>query len=103
MIAVVEIGGKQYTVEAGASLVVDRQHADIGATLTVPAMLLASADGKTVTVGTPTVAGSAVTLKVEEHFKADKIRVFKIKSKKRYMRTQGFRAYQTRLTVTAIA
>ena len=103
MIAVVEIGGKQYIVEKDASIVVDRQHADLGSTITLPALLLADAEGKSVKVGTPTIEGSAVSFQVEEHFKADKIRVFKIKSKKRYMRTQGFRAYQTRLTVTAIA
>lgn len=103
MIAVVEIGGKQYTVEQDMTIVVDRQGADVGSTITLPALLLASVDGKTVKVGTPTVEGSSVSFKVDEHLKAEKIRVFKIKSKKRYMRTQGFRAYQTRLTVTAIA
>ena len=103
MIAVVEIGGKQYTVEQDMSIVVDRQQADVGTTITLPALLIASADAKTVRVGTPTVEGSQISFQVVEHLKADKIRVFKIKSKKRYMRTQGFRAYQTRLTVTAIA
>lgn len=101
MIAVVEIGGKQYTVENNTSFVVDRQHVEVGKTIEVPAMLIA--DDKSTKIGTPTIDGSKVTLKVEEHFKGDKIRVFKIKSKKRYMRTQGFRPYQTRLTVTAIA
>jgi large subunit ribosomal protein L21 len=103
MIAVVEIGGKQYTVEPGMTFVVDRQSAEVGSTITLPALLVASADAKTVKVGTPTVEGSAISFEVVEHLKADKIRVFKIKSKKRYMRTQGFRAYQTRLTVTSIA
>ena len=103
MIAVVEIGGKQYTVEKDMSLVVDRQHSDVGNTITIPALLVASVDGKTVKVGTPTVEGSQVSFQVEEHLKAEKVHVFKIKSKKRYMRTQGFRAYLTRLTVTAIA
>ena len=103
MIAVVEIGGKQYTVEQGTTFVVDRQAADVGTTMTLPALLIASADGNSVKVGTPTVEGSQISFEVVEHLKADKIRVFKIKSKKRYMRTQGFRAYQTRLTVTAIA
>ncbi len=103
MIAVVEIGGKQYTVEQDMTIIVDRQAGDVGSVMTVPALLVASADGKTVKVGTPTVEGSQISFKIEEHLKADKIRVFKIKSKKRYMRTQGFRAYQTRLTVTAIA
>jgi large subunit ribosomal protein L21 len=103
MIAVVELGGKQYTVEVGMSLVVDHQHHDAGASFDLPAMLIASPDGAKVTVGTPTIAGSQVTFKTEEHFKGEKVRVFKIKSKKRYMRTQGFRPHQTRLTVTAIA
>ncbi len=103
MIAVVELGGKQYTVEANQSIIVDHQHHDVGSSFDVAAMLLASPDGKTVKVGTPTVEGSKVTLKVEEHLKGDKVRVFKIKSKKRYMRTAGFRPHQTRLTVTSIA
>ena len=103
MIAVVEIGGKQYTVEKDMTFVVDRQSADVGTTMVLPALLIASADGKSVKVGTPTVEGSQISFEVVEHLKADKIRVFKIKSKKRYMRTQGFRAYQTRLTVTGIA
>lgn len=103
MIAVVELGGKQYTVEVGQSLVVDHQHHDVGTSFSIAAMLVASPDGKTVKVGTPTVDGSKVTLKVEEHFKGEKVRVFKIKSKKRYMRTQGFRPHQTRLVVESIA
>ena len=103
MIAVVEIGGKQYTVEQDSTIIVDRQAGEVGTVITFPALLIASADGNTVNIGTPTVEGSQISFKIEEHLKADKIRVFKIKSKKRYMRTQGFRAYQTRLTVTAIA
>ncbi|MFZ2255587.1 MAG: 50S ribosomal protein L21 [Patescibacteria group bacterium] len=103
MIAVVELGGKQYTVEVGQALVVDHQHHDVGTSFDVAAMLVASPDGKTVKVGTPTVDGSKVTLKVEEHFKGEKVRVFKIKSKKRYMRTAGFRPHQTRLVVESIA
>lgn len=66
-------------------------------------MLIASPDGSSVKVGTPTIDGSQVTLKVEEHFKGEKVRVFKIKSKKRYMRTQGFRPHQTRVVVQSIA
>lgn len=103
MIAVVEIGGKQYTVEVGTTFVVDHQHADVGTNLEFAPLLVATPDAKDVRVGTPTVEGSKVVCSVVEHLKADKVRVFKIKSKKRYNRTQGFRAYQTRLTVTSIA
>jgi large subunit ribosomal protein L21 len=101
MIAVIEIGGKQYTVENGSSLIVDRQQALLGSTIELGALLLAN--DKEVKVGTPVVEGSKVVLTVEEHLKGDKVRVFKIKSKKRYMRTHGFRPMQTRLTVSSIA
>ena len=103
MIAVVEIGGKQYTVEVGMSFLVDHQHSDVGATIEFSPLLVASPDATNVRVGTPVVEGAKVICSVDEHVKAEKVRVFKIKSKKRYNRTQGFRAHQTRLTVTSIA
>lgn len=103
MIAVVQIGGHQYTVSEKMEIVVDHQDLEVGKSLEVEAMLLASEDGQTTTVGTPTVAGSKVTLKVLEQFKDEKVRVFKIKAKKRYNRTFGFRAMKTRLEVTSIA
>lgn len=103
MIAIVQIGGKQYTVEVGQSLEVDNQNLEIGATLTVEALLLSDAEGKKVQVGTPFVTGSKVTFTVTDNYKAEKIRVFKIKAKKRYNRTQGFRAQKTLLQVASIA
>ena len=103
MIAIVEIGGKQYTVEQGQTIEVDNQNLEVGATLEISAYLLADAEGKNVQVGTPTIAGSKVTFSVIENFKADKIRVFKIIPKKRHTRTHGFRAQMTRLRVESIA
>lgn len=103
MIAVIEIGGKQYTVSPESTLVVDRQHLNEGETLTVTPLLVASEDGKDVKVGTPFVEGASVTLRVDSHQKGEKVRVFKIKSKKRYVRTRGFRPSETTLTVQSIA
>lgn len=103
MIAVIEIGGKQYTVTKDSTLVVDRQHHDVDSTFDVTPLLVASEDGKTVNVGTPTVAGAKVSLKVVSHDLGEKVRVFKMKSKKRYVRNRGFRPAQTTLAVTAIA
>lgn len=102
MIAVVEIGSKQFTVKAGDVISVDHQDAEIGSTISLHTLLTASEDGKTVNVGTPFVAAS-VEAKVIEHFKDDKITVFKMKSKKRYSRTRGFRASRTELEITKIA
>lgn len=103
MLAVVEIGGKQYTVKAGDVIEVDNQDAEVGAKITAAPLLVAKEDGSDVKVGTPSVEGSTVTLKVVEHFRGDKIRVFKMKSKKRYARTRGFRASLTKLEVVKIA
>jgi large subunit ribosomal protein L21 len=103
MIAVVEIGGKQYTVEKGQSIIVDRQDLEVGKSLEVTPLLVADVDGKDVKVGTPMVEGAKVKLKVIEHTRGDKVTVFKIISKKRHTRTHGFRAMQTTLEVTAIA
>lgn len=103
MIAVVEIGGKQYTVEQGQTIEVDNQNLEIGATLEMAAYLLADIEGKNVQIGTPTLAGSKVTFSVVENYKAEKVRVFKIIPKKRHTRTHGFRAHMTRLRVESIA
>ncbi|MFZ4461296.1 MAG: 50S ribosomal protein L21 [Patescibacteria group bacterium] len=102
MIAVVEIGSKQFTVKAGDFIEVDQQDAEVGAQIALNTLLVASEDGKTVNVGTPSIAES-VQAKVVEHFRDDKITVFKMKSKKRYARTRGFRASRTKLEITKIA
>lgn len=103
MLAIVEIGGKQYTVKVGDVIEADAQNAEVGAKITTPALLLAKEDGSDVKVGTPAVEGSEVTLKVLENFRGDKVTVFKMKSKKRYSRTRGFRACLTKLEVVKVA
>jgi large subunit ribosomal protein L21 len=54
-------------------------------------------------VGAPFLDGAKVECKVTEHTRGDKVRVFKMKSKKHYHRTAGFRAAQTKLEVTSIS
>jgi large subunit ribosomal protein L21 len=103
MIAVVEIGGKQYNVEKGQIFDVDNQNLEVGKTLEVTPLLIASKDGKEVKVGTPLVEGASVKFKVVENYKAEKVNVFKIIAKKRHTRNFGFRAMRTRLEVTSIA
>lgn len=103
MVAVIEIGGNQFIVKKGDIIEVDNQNTKIGSKIKVNPLLVSSEDGKDMKVGTPTVADSTVELKVLEDFKDEKVRVFKMKSKKRYSRTQGFRASKTRLEVLAVA
>lgn len=103
MIAIVEIGGKQYTVTPDATITVDAQNLEVGKTLEVSPLLIASEDAKTFTLGAPLVSKGKVAFEVVSHQKWDKVRVFKIKSKKRYVRNRGFRPSQTTLRVTSIA
>ena len=99
--AIIETGGKQYRVSVGDRLSVEKLPADEGADVTIDRVLLLGGDGTT-RVGTPTVAGAAVTARVEDQYRGEKIVVFKYKAKKRYRRRQGHRQSLTRLTITGI-
>lgn len=101
MYAVVRAGGKQYRVEAGSVLTVDRIEAEPGSTVTLDDVLLV-ADGDKVTSGAPLVKGAKVTAEVVGESKGEKIRVFRYKSKVRYRKLTGARARQTRLRITDI-
>jgi len=89
MYALVEFLGKQYKVEKGVSLKVDKIAAEPGASLDIDKVLLLSGD--TVAVGNPYVVGAKVSATVESHGRGDKIVVFKYKPKKDYRRTFGHR------------
>ncbi|NDK08066.1 50S ribosomal protein L21 [Candidatus Gracilibacteria bacterium] len=103
MLAVVELGGNQFIVKKGDIIDVKKLGLEAGEDLTVEAMLISDEEGKDVKVGTPTIAGSKIEFKVIEEFKGEKMRVFKMKSKKRYARTIGFRPKLTKLEVLSIA
>jgi large subunit ribosomal protein L21 len=89
MYAVVEIKGKQYRAEKGATLKVDLLEGEKGAALSFDSVLLLG--GEQVSVGAPYVAGAKVTAVLQDHVKGDKIVVFKYKPKKDYRVTQGHR------------
>jgi large subunit ribosomal protein L21 len=98
--AIIEMGGKQYRVEKGDSVLVDRVSEDEGAKLS-PRALLYSGDGQAVFegAGLDKVKIEAV---VAEHLKGEKIRVFKYRPKKRYRKTQGHRSLLSRLEIREI-
>jgi large subunit ribosomal protein L21 len=100
MYAVVEINGKQYRAEKGATLTVDRFDAEQGAAVSLDKVLLLSGD--TVKVGAPYVSGAAVKAVVQEEVKGEKIVVFKYKPKKDYRRKTGHRQRYTVLKVEEI-
>lgn len=103
MIAVVELGWKQYTVKVGDIIYVDSQGKDSDSTFTTDAMLVSDSEWNDVKVWTPFVDNSKVEFKVIKNFKDTKVRVFKMKSKKRYSRNKWFRAHKTELEVLSIA
>ena len=102
MYAIVKTGGKQYKVEVGNSLVVDKlNEAEVGAEVILDEVLML-ANGDKATVGKPTVAGATVTAKVVAQKRAPKILVFKRKPKKGYKKLKGHRQYITELEITGI-
>ena len=103
MLAVIELWGNQFTVKEWDIIDVKKLDKEINASFDVSAMLVSDEEGKETKVWTPCVEGSKVVLKVLDQFKWKKVRVFKMKSKKRYMRNNWFRARLTKLEVISIA
>lgn len=100
--AVIKTGGKQYVVSEGLKFDVEKLLVDEGKEVVFEEVLLA-ADGSTLKIGSPLVAGAKVTAKVISQFKDDKVVVFKYKPKKRYRKTYGHRQQKTRVEITKIA
>jgi large subunit ribosomal protein L21 len=102
MFAVVEIKGRQYKVSPKDKVEVDLMEDEPGKTVKFKKVMLVSDSEKTAKIGEPYLAGASVDAKVLEHFKGEKIRVFKFTAKKRYAKTQGHRQTYTRLEITDI-
>ncbi|HHV96923.1 MAG TPA: 50S ribosomal protein L21 [Clostridiaceae bacterium] len=101
MYAVVEIGGKQYKVQEGDVVFVDKLAAEEGEIVTFDRVLAVSQEG-TIIFGRPVVEGATVQAKVLGHGKGKKIIVFKYKPKKNYRRKQGHRQPYTKLQIDKI-
>jgi large subunit ribosomal protein L21 len=102
MFAVMTTGGKQYRVEAGSELVIERVAGDPGSSITFDSVLMLG-DGDNVTVGTPTVAGASVTATVLGETLGPKLVVFKFKQKVKYRRHAGHRQHLTRVRIDEIS
>lgn len=101
MHAVIKSGGKQYRVAAGDKLNLETLAGDIGAEVRFEQVLMVG-EGDDVAIGKPFVEGAAVTARVLEHGRGDKIRVIKFKRRKHYKRTMGHRQNYTRVEITDI-
>jgi len=99
MYAVIESGGKQYKVEEGTTLLVDRLDAKDGDKVSLRPVLFRDGD---VIVGAKDLAKVKVEAKVAEHLRGEKIKVFKYKAKKGYRKRAGHRSELTKLEVTSL-
>ena len=102
MYAIVRTGGKQYQVEAGDTLRVEKLEGEIGDTVEIADVLLV-ADGEAVTVGQPVVDGAKVVAKIAEQGRHKKVIIFKKKRRKGYSVKKGHRQLFTALTIEEIS
>ena len=101
MYAVIKTGGKQYRVSAGEKLKVEQIPADIGSEIVLDEVLML-ADGEAITLGAPLVAGAAVTAKVLSQGRGDKVRIYKMRRRKHYRKSQGHRQNYTEIEIVGI-
>ena len=102
MYAIVMTGGKQYKVEKGMNVVIEKlDEAEVGKEVVLDQVLMI-ADGDKATVGKPTVEGAKVTAKVVAQKRLPKVLVFKKKAKTGYTKMQGHRQYVTEVEVVDI-
>ena len=101
MYAIVETGGKQYRVESGSLLQVERLLGDVGGKVELNDVRLVHGD-KGVVVGQPLVKGAKVTAEIVDQGPTRSIMVFKKQRRKNYRRTKGHRQSFTKLRITGI-
>jgi large subunit ribosomal protein L21 len=101
MYAVIRSGGKQYRVSQGGSLRVEKLPGEVGSSVTLDDILMIGGEGD-VKIGTPKVDGAEITGTIVAQGRGAKIRVFKMKRRKGYRRTQGHRQDYTEIRVDAI-
>lgn len=101
MYAIVETGGKQYRVEEGSQIIVEKLPAESGSTVTLDKVLMVGGDD--MRVGTPYLDGSSVTAEVVQQARGPRVRVFKRWRRNDSRKLKGHRQYLTTLRVTAIS
>ena len=99
--AVIVSGGKQYRVAEGDVIFIEKLDVEAGDTVKFD-QVLAVVDGEVSTFGTPVIEGATVTANVVKNGKGAKVRVYKMKPKKGYRKTQGHRQPYTKVQIEAI-
>ena len=101
MYAIIKSGGKQYKVQSGEQLRVEHLPAEVGASVSFGEVLLVgSGDG--VKVGAPLVSGAKVNATVVAQGRGEKVRIFKLRRRKHYQKSQGHRQSYTEVRIDDI-
>ena len=98
--AIIQTGGRQYRLESGTVLDVEKLDVEVGARVDLPVLMVSDEDQ--LLIGNPHVEGARVVAEVQDQFRGPKIIIFKYKSKTRYRRKNGHRQSYTRLHVQDI-
>lgn len=101
MYAVVKTGGKQYRVQSGESVRVESLSAEVGAAVSFDEVLMVG-EGESVRVGTPFLAGAKVNATVVAHGRGEKVRIFKMRRRKHFQKSQGHRQGYTEVRIDDI-
>ena len=101
MYAVIKSGGKQYKVQQGDTIRVEKINAEEGGEVSMDEVLMV-ADGDNVSVGAPVVEGASVAATVASHGRGEKIKVIKFKRRKHHRKQMGHRQAYTELKITGI-
>ena len=102
MYAVIKSGGKQYRVESGAQVRLESLAADVGSAISFEEVLLVG-NGDKVKVGAPLVSGAKVKATVVSHGRGEKVKIFKLRRRKHFQKTQGHRQNYTEVRIDEIS
>ncbi|MDB5448551.1 MAG: rplU [Phenylobacterium sp.] len=103
MYAVIKTGGKQYRVQPGDLMVVEKLEGEPGAAVSFGEVLMLGGDGAAITLGAPMVEGASVAATLIETRKGEKLKIFKKIRRQGYRRTRGHRQFESVLRVTGIS
>jgi large subunit ribosomal protein L21 len=101
MQAVIQSGGKQYRVRAGEQLRLEALPAEVGASVSFDQVLMLG-DGDAAKIGAPFVSGAKVRATVVAHGRGEKVKIFKMRRRKHYAKTQGHRQNYTEVRIDEI-
>ena len=101
MYAIIKSGGKQYRVKAGEQVRVEALAAEVGSSVSLEEVLLVGT-GDGVKVGAPLVSSAKVRATVVAHGRGDKVKIFKLRRRKHYQKTQGHRQSYTEIRIDDI-